>query len=100
MSTATTLPPTRAPASPKAVAWKLTLLLIPLLTAAILFSLRQAQVARLASHALPKNGLIPPFQLTDQNEKPFGSPQLSGKIWIRLSVAALQVNVVESLTPM
>jgi len=82
VSTATTLPPTRAPASPKAVAWKLTLLLIPLLTAAILFSLRQAQVARLASHALPKNGLIPPFQLTDQNEAPFGSPQLSGKIWI------------------
>ena len=82
MSTATTLPPTRAPASPKAVAWKLTLLLIPLLTAAILFFLRQAQVTRLASHALPKDGLVPWFQLIDQNGAPFGSPQLLGKIWI------------------
>jgi len=82
VSTATTLPSTRAPASPKAVAWKLTLLLIPLLTAAILFFLRQAQVARLASHTLPKDGLVPRFQLIDQNGAPFGSPQLRGKIWI------------------
>jgi len=82
VSTATTLPPTRAPASPKAVAWKLTLLLIPLLTAAILFFLRQAQVARLGSRALPKDGLVPSFQLTDQNGAAFGSPELLGKIWI------------------
>lgn len=82
MSTATTLPPTRAPASPKAVAWKLTLLLIPLATAAILFFLRQAEVARLASHALPKDGFVPLFQLIDQHGAPFGSPQLLGKIWI------------------
>ncbi len=82
MSTATTLPPARSPASSKAVAWKLTLLLIPIVTAAILFFLRQAQVARLGSRALPKDGLVPSFQLIDQNGVPFGSPQLLGKIWI------------------
>lgn len=82
MSTATSLPPTRAPASPRAVAWKLTLLLIPILTAAILFYLRQAQVARLGSRALPKDGPVPSFQLIDQSGAPFGSLQLLGKIWI------------------
>jgi protein SCO1/2 len=82
MSHASTLAPTKAPLSWSGLAWKATLVLIPLLTAAALFSLRQAQVARLASHALPKDGLVPWFQLTDQNGAPFGSPQLLGKIWI------------------
>ena len=40
------------------------------------------QVARLANHALPKDGVVPPFQLIDQNGQPFGSQQLLGKIWI------------------
>jgi protein SCO1/2 len=82
MSHASTLAPTKAPLSWSALAWKTTLVLIPLLTAAILFFLRQSQVARLASHALPKDGLVPWFQLTDQNGAPFGSPELLGKIWI------------------
>ena len=82
MSHASTLAPTKAPSSWSALAWKATLILIPLLTAAGLFVLRQAEVARLASHALPKDGLVPSFQLIDQNGAPFGSPQLLGKIWI------------------
>ena len=74
--------PTKPPLSASALAWKATLVLIPLLTAVGLFFLRQAQVARLASHALPKDGIVPPFQLTDQNGESFGSQQLAGKIWI------------------
>ncbi|MEO5717914.1 MAG: SCO family protein [Chthoniobacterales bacterium] len=82
MSQASSLAPTRAPLSWRALAWKATLILIPLLTAAGLFFLRQAQVARLASHDLPKDGIVPPFQLIDQNGDSFGSEQLRGKIWI------------------
>ncbi|CAN5567641.1 hypothetical protein BH20VER3_BH20VER3_11000 [soil metagenome] len=82
MNHATTLAPTRAPLSWSALAWKATLILIPLLTATGLFFLRQAQVARLASHTLPKDGIVPPFQLIDQTGASFGSQQLQGKIWI------------------
>ena len=82
MSQASTLAPTRAPLSWSALAWKATLILIPLLTAAGLFFLRQAQVARLASNTLPKEGVVPPFQLIDQDGQSYGSQQLQGKIWI------------------
>ncbi len=84
MSTETIAPvaPTKAPRSASAMAWKLTLILIPLLTAAGLLFLRQAEVARLGRHILPKLGSVPPFQLTDQNGQPFGSKQLRGKIWM------------------
>jgi protein SCO1 len=73
---------TKPPLSPSALAWKATLILIPLVTAAGLFFLRQAQVSRLRNHALPSYGTVPPFQLTDQNGQPFGSQQLREKIWI------------------
>ena len=43
------LAPTRAPLSGSALAWKATLILIPVLTAIGLFFLRQTQVARLAA---------------------------------------------------
>jgi protein SCO1/2 len=76
------LAPTRAPLSGHALAWKVTLVLIPVLTAIGLFFLRETEVARLARHTLPKDGIIPPFQLTDQNGETFGSQQLQGKIWI------------------
>lgn len=79
---AASLAPTKAPLSGSALAWKATLILIPLLTAAGLFFLRQTQVARLASHTLPQDGVVPPFQLIDQNGETFGSQQLLGKIWI------------------
>jgi protein SCO1/2 len=73
---------TKPPLSWSALAWKATLILIPILTAAGLFHLRQAEVARLASHTLPEYNNVPWFQLTDQNGQPFGSQQLLGKIWI------------------
>ena len=81
-SAATDLAPVRAPLSWRALAWKVTLILIPLLTAAGLFFLRQMEVTRLASRTLPNNGIVPHFQLTDQNSQSFGSEQLRGKIWI------------------
>jgi protein SCO1 len=82
MNSASGLAPTRTPLSWNALAWKTTLILIPLLTAAGLLFLRHTQVARLAGHSLPKDGIVPPFQLIDQNGQPFGSQQLLGKIWI------------------
>ena len=82
MSSVSGLAPTRAPLARSALAWKATLILIPLLTAVGLLFLRQAQVARLGSRVLPKAGIVPPFQLIDQNGEPFGSQQLLGKIWI------------------
>ena len=82
MSSTSGLAPTRAPLSWSALAWKATLILIPLLIAAGLFFLRQMEVARLASRQLPEDGIVPPFQLTDQDGQPFGTEQLRGKIWI------------------
>lgn len=82
MSHTSTLAPTRAPLSWRALAWKATLILIPLLTAVGLFFLRQAQVARLASNTLPNDGVVPPFQLVDQNGQSYGTAQLQGRIWI------------------
>ena len=76
------LAPTKAPLSGSALAWKATLILIPVLTAISLFILRQMQVTRLASRTLPNNGIVPHFQLTDQNGQSFGTEQLRGKIWI------------------
>jgi len=72
----------KPPLSPSALAWKATVVLIPLLIAGGLFFLRQVQVARLASHNLPNEGRVPAFQLTDQDGQPFGTQQLLGKIWI------------------
>ena len=82
MSSAKALAATKAPLSPSALAWKITLILIPLLTAGGLFFLRQTEVSRLGRHALPRLGSVPPFVLTDQNGQSFGSRQLQGKIWI------------------
>ncbi|HEY2713505.1 MAG TPA: SCO family protein [Chthoniobacterales bacterium] len=81
-SGSSTLEPVRAPLSWRALLWKATLILIPLLTAAGIFLFRQVEVERLASHQLQKYGVVPPFQLTDQNGQPFGSEQLRGRIWI------------------
>ncbi len=62
--------------------WKATLILIPLLTAAMLFAVRQMEVSQLRNRTLASYGTVPNFQLTNQNGQPFGSAQLSGKIWI------------------
>ncbi len=82
----TSAPSAVAPAQPlhswRSLAWKAMMLLTPLLILAGLLLLRQAQVARLSSHSLPNDGLVPPFQLVDQNGQSFGTEQLKGKIWI------------------
>ncbi len=70
-------------ARPKSsMAWKATLILIPLVTAASLFWLRQVQVQHLANRIMPSYGSVPNFNLVNQNGHPFGSAQLNGKIWI------------------
>jgi protein SCO1/2 len=58
------------------------LLLIPLVTAAVLFWLRQLQVNALSNRPLPSYGRVPKFNLTNQDAQPFGSQALAGKIWI------------------
>ena len=60
----------------------MTLVLIPVVTAAVLFWLRQLQVNALSNRPLPAYGAVPDFQLVNQDGQSFGSQQLSGKIWI------------------
>jgi protein SCO1/2 len=62
--------------------WYATLILIPVLTAAGLFWLRQLQVNAHTSRPIASYGSVPAFQLTNQRNEPFGSEQLNGKIWI------------------
>jgi protein SCO1/2 len=78
----TSIAPVNGPRSPRAVAWKVALLLIPLITAGGLLYFREAQVARLGRHTMPRFGAVPAFELVDQDGRPFGSQQLHGKIWI------------------
>jgi cytochrome oxidase Cu insertion factor (SCO1/SenC/PrrC family) len=66
----------------KAFAWKATLLAIPLVIATIFFFIWRAEIERLASHNIAVYGQVPPFQLTNQNDQPFGSANLQNKIWI------------------
>ena len=70
------------PLSKSAMAWKIALLLFPLVIAALLFLLRQAEVRQLRSRSINSYGVVPAFQLTNQDRQPFGSAQLNGKIWI------------------
>ena len=71
------------PNSPKSsTAWKATLILIPIMTAGVLFWLRQAQVQQLANRTLSSYGTLPSFELVNQDAQRFGSGQLAGKIWI------------------
>jgi protein SCO1/2 len=58
------------------------LLLIPLVTAAVLFFLRQVQVNALSNRPLASYGKVPKFDLTNQDAQRFGSQTLAGKIWI------------------
>lgn len=70
------------PRSAKSIAWYATLILIPVLTAAFLFWVRQAQVQQMARRTIANYGTVPQFQLTNQDGQAFGSAQLQGKIWI------------------
>lgn len=71
----------RAP-SRSGIVWKLTLILIPLITLGILLWLRNVEVSALRQRTVSTYGMVPAFQLTNQNGQPFGSGQLAGKIWI------------------
>ena len=83
MSSASSLAPTRAPLSWSALAWKATLILIPLLTAGGLFFLRQVEVARLASRAAArKTASSRHFNSRSEWCSPLVHQQLLGKIWI------------------
>jgi protein SCO1/2 len=68
--------------SKSSIAWKATLILIPIVTAGLLFWLRQAQVAQLTNRTISSYGVLPSFELVNQDAQPFGSAQLAGKIWI------------------
>jgi protein SCO1/2 len=63
-------------------AWKATLILIPIVTAGLLFWLRQVQVQQLTNRTISSYGVLPSFELVNQDAQPFGSAQLAGKIWI------------------
>jgi cytochrome oxidase Cu insertion factor (SCO1/SenC/PrrC family) len=69
-------------ASRSGIAWKVTLILIPLITLGILLWLRNLEVSALRQRTVSSYGTLPAFQLTNQNGQPFGSGQLAGKIWI------------------
>ena len=71
----------RAP-SGSGIVWKVTLILIPLVTLAVLLWLRNVEVAALRQRTVSSYGTVPSFQLANQNGQPFGSVQLAGKIWI------------------
>jgi protein SCO1 len=64
------------------IAWKLILILIPIVTLLLLLWLRHIEVAALRQRAVSSYGTVPAFQLVNQNGQPFGSAQLAGKIWI------------------
>ena len=71
------------PATPKrSTAWKATLILIPIVTAGLLFWLRQHQVQVLSNRPLASYGTLPTFEFVNQDAQPFGTAQLAGKIWI------------------
>src|SRR5207247_5872637 len=64
------------------IVWKVTLILIPLVTLGVLLWLRHLEVNALRQRTISSYGTVPSFQFTNQNGQPFGSAQLAGKIWI------------------
>jgi protein SCO1 len=64
------------------IVWKTILILIPIATLAVLLWVRNVEVTALRQRNISAYGTVPAFQLTNQNGQPFGSAQLSGKIWI------------------
>jgi protein SCO1/2 len=71
----------RAP-SRSGIAWKVTLILIPLVTLGLLLWLRNVEVIALRQRTVSSYGTVPSFQLVNQNGQAFGSAQIAGKIWI------------------
>ena len=64
------------------VLWKITLILIPLVTLGVLLWLRHVEVNALRQRTVSSYGTVPSFQLVNQSGQPFRSAQLAGKIWI------------------
>ncbi|MBO0694843.1 MAG: SCO family protein [Verrucomicrobia bacterium] len=64
------------------LAWKIILILIPIVTLLLLLWLRHIEVAALQQRTVSSYGIVPAFQLVNQSGQPFGSAQLAGKIWI------------------
>jgi protein SCO1/2 len=64
------------------IAWKVILILIPIVTLLLLLWLRHIEVVALQQRTVSSYGTVPSFQLVNQNAQPFGSAQLAGKIWI------------------
>jgi protein SCO1/2 len=62
--------------------WKTVLLGLPLVVATVFFFVWRGQINQLANRPIRSYGTVPNFQLTNQNNQPFGSTQLAGKIWI------------------
>ena len=71
----------RAP-SRSGIVWKVTLILIPLVTLGLLLWLRNVEVVALRQRTVSSYSTVPSFQLVNQNGQAFGSAQLAGKIWI------------------
>jgi cytochrome oxidase Cu insertion factor (SCO1/SenC/PrrC family) len=72
----------QSPPSRASFAWKITLILIPVVTLLLLLWLRQMEMTALRQRTVSSYGSVPNFVLTNQNGQPFGSGQLNGKIWI------------------
>jgi protein SCO1/2 len=64
------------------ILWKITLILIPIVTLGLLLWLRHLEVEVLRQRSVSSFGTVPNFQLTNQDGQPFGSADLNGKIWI------------------
>jgi len=62
--------------------WKMTLILVPVITLGLLLWLRHIEVAALRQRTVSSYGRVPSFQLVNQNGQSFGSAQLAGRIWI------------------
>jgi len=58
----------------------LALILFPIVIGAGMLWLRHVEVQRLASRQIQNYGAVPPFQLTNQDGKPFGSSNLAAKL--------------------
>ena len=66
----------------RSISWKITLILIPLVTLGLLLWLRQIEVNALRQRSISSYGAVPHFQLINQEGQPFDSARLAGKIWI------------------
>jgi cytochrome oxidase Cu insertion factor (SCO1/SenC/PrrC family) len=72
----------RSGSSAFSTTWRWVLLLFPIAIAGGLLLLRQVEVNALRQRPLGAYGVVPAFQLTNQEGQPYGSANLAGRIWI------------------